>query len=389
MSLTQIEVAIEAIRQGKMVIMVDDEDRENEGDLVMAAEAVTPDAINFMAKYGRGLICLTLTEEKLAQLEIPLMVRENSAQFETAFTVSIEARDGVTTGISAADRSHTIQVAVADGATPHDLVRPGHVFPLRAKRGGVLVRTGQTEGSVDIARMAGLKPAAVICEILNDDGTMARMPDLEVFGREHGMPIVSIADLIRYRLTKDTLVERIVETPYPCEASSEFRLRVYRDVVHGGEHLALVLGDPGTSDKPAVVRVQHQAIVGDVFRGTEAGCGWQLHGALERIAAEGCGVLVYLHKQEESRLDAVRRFVLSDAERAALDARVPPVPSSDVNRPKPEFRDFGIGAQILADCGVTRMRVLSESQRQLPGIDAYGLEVVELLDIPKPSYMNR
>ncbi len=389
MTLTRIETAIDAIRQGRMVIMVDDEDRENEGDLVIAAEACTPEAINFMAKYGRGLICLTLTEQQLEKLELPLMVSDNSAQFETAFTVSIEAREGVTTGISAADRSHTVQVAVADDATAHDLVRPGHVFPLRARPGGVLVRTGQTEGSVDIARLAGLKPAAVICEILNDDGTMARMSDLEVFAAEHDMPIVSIADLIRYRLTRDTLVEKLVDTPFPCEASPDFRLRVYRDIVHGGEHMALVLGDPAATDEPALVRVQHQATVGDVFRGTEAGGGWQVHGALEAIADAGCGVLVYLHKREESRLDAVRRFVLSEEERAALDEKYPPRSTHDVNRPSPEFRDFGIGAQIVADCGVTKMRVLTESRRQLPGIDAYGLEVAELLDIPRPSYMNR
>ncbi|MFT5993533.1 MAG: 3,4-dihydroxy 2-butanone 4-phosphate synthase/GTP cyclohydrolase II, partial [Bradymonadia bacterium] len=287
---SNVQNAIDAIRRGDMVIMVDDEDRENEGDLVMAAELVTPEAVNFMAKFGRGLICVTLTEARLQELQIPLMVTNNSAQFETAFTVSVEARDGVTTGISAADRARTIQVTVDDNAKPEDLVRPGHVFPLRARPGGVLERTGQTEGSVDIARLAGLKPAAVICEILNDDGTMARMADLEAFGEEHSLPVVSIADLIRHRLAQDTLVEKLVERPFPCEASDDFTLRVYRDVVHGGEHIALVLGEPEKSDEPVLVRVQHQATVGDVFRGKGIGCGWQLHGALEAIAAAGTGV---------------------------------------------------------------------------------------------------
>ena len=381
--MADMPAVIEAIGAGKMVILVDDEDRENEGDLVIAAEATTPEAINFMAKHGRGLICLSLTDERLKELEIPLMVEDNGAQFGTAFTVSIEARDGVTTGISASDRSHTIQVAVADGARPSDLVRPGHIFPLRAQPGGVLVRTGQTEGSVDLARLAGLKPAAVICEILNDDGTMARMPDLEKFAEEHGLLIGSVADLIRYRLANDTIVERVLETSFPCEASADFRLRVYRDLVRGGEHIVLVLGDPATHDGPVPVRVQHQATIGDVFRGTGCSCGWQVHGAMEAIAEAGVGVVVYLHSHEYTRLDAVRRFVLSEEEQAALGE---PRDRSDINRPKPEFRDFGIGAQILADCGVRRMNVLMETPRKLVGLDAYGLEVVEVSDIPRPGY---
>jgi 3,4-dihydroxy 2-butanone 4-phosphate synthase/GTP cyclohydrolase II len=386
MALHRIEEAIDAMREGRMIILVDDEDRENEGDLVCAAEGVTAETINFMAKHGRGLICLTLTQERLDELRIPLMVERNSSQFETAFTVTIEARDGVTTGISAADRAHTIRVAVDDATRPEDLVRPGHIFPLRARAGGVLVRTGQTEGSVDLARLAGLKPAAVICEILNEDGTMARMTDLEAFATEHALPIVSIADLIEYRLQRDALVECILETPYPCEASPDFRLRVYRDIVDGGEHFALVLGDLSGDEAPALVRVQHQATVGDVFRGTEARCGWQLHGALEAIAAEGRGVCVYLHKPDQSRLDAVLDYVLSAPERDALLERIGPRATADVNRPKPGFREFGIGAQIVRDCGVRRMEILSSSQRRLVGLDGYGLEVVGYRDIPAPHY---
>lgn len=386
MPLSTIESAIVAMREGRMIILVDDEDRENEGDLVCAAEGVTPELINFMAKHGRGLICLSLTQERLEELQIPLMVQRNSSQFETAFTVTIEARDGVTTGISAADRAHTIQVAVADATKPEDLVRPGHIFPLRARPGGVLVRTGQTEGSVDLARLAGLKPAAVICEILNDDGTMARMGDLEAFAAEHELPIVSIADLIEYRLQRDPLVECVLETPYPCEASPDFRLRVYRDIVDGGEHFAFVLGDLSDETVPALVRVQHQATIGDVFRGTEDRCGWQLHGAMEAIASEGRGVLVYLHKTDQSRLDAVLAHVVDDTARAAIVERIGARRAPDVNRPRPGFREFGIGAQIVRDCGVRRMEILSSSQRRLVGLEGYGLEVVAYRDIPAPRY---
>lgn len=385
MPLAAIEDAIEAIRRGEMIILVDDEDRENEGDLVVAAETVRPEDINFMAKYGRGLICLATTGERLRELEIPLMVSDNSAQFGTAFTVSIEAATGVTTGISASDRARTVQVAMDDATRPSDLVRPGHIFPLRAQAGGVLVRTGQTEGSVDLARLAGLKPGAVICEILNDDGTMARMPDLEAFAAEHGLLIASVADLIRYRLSNDKIVERVLETPYPIEASPDFRLRVYRDVVHRGEHLVLLLGDIENHPGPVPVRVQHQAVVGDVFRGTKAGCGWQVHGALQAIAEAGVGVLVYLQSSEYSRLDGVARFVLSEVERSKLEVSLS---RPDINRPKPEFRDFGIGAQIVYDCGVRRMKVLMESTRKLVGLDAYGLEVVEVCEIPRPAYWS-
>jgi 3,4-dihydroxy 2-butanone 4-phosphate synthase/GTP cyclohydrolase II len=388
MPLATIEETIAAIGRGDLVILVDDEDRENEGDLVIAAEKVTAASINFMAKFGRGLICLSMTEERLEQLQIPMMVSQNSAQFGTAFTVSVEAREGVTTGISAADRARTIQVAIDDASTPEDLVRPGHIFPLRARDGGVLVRTGQTEGSVDLARLAGLKPAAVICEILNDDGTMARLPQLEVFAREHNLLIASVADLIHYRLRKDPLVERIAEIPFPCEAHEGFKLRAYR-AVDGGEHLALVLGDPATATGPVHVRVQHPALVGDVFRGLRARTGWQLHGALERIAEAGVGVLVYLHKPEVSRFESLAKFVVEPEDTDTLRRLTPrPAPNDAVNRPKPALRDLGLGAQILRDCGVSRMTVLTNSEKKLVGLDAYGLEVDGFESIPMPRYMR-
>jgi 3,4-dihydroxy 2-butanone 4-phosphate synthase/GTP cyclohydrolase II len=387
MALSPLSDVLAAFARGEIIILVDDEARENEGDLVIAAEKVTPEAINFMAKYGRGLICLSMTGQQLEKLGIPLMVPANSSVFETAFTVSIEARHGVTTGISAADRAHTILVAVDEDASPADLVMPGHIFPLRAKDGGVLVRTGQTEGSVDLARLAGLKPAAVICEILNDDGTMARMEDLETFAREHNLLIASVADIIAWRLQTDDLVERLAETAFPCEASPDFRLRVYRDAVDGGEHLALILGDPASAPGPVPVRVQHQAVVGDVFRARDADCGWQLHGALQAIADHGCGVFVYLHQRESSRLQTVRRYLLDDAQRAELDARMPELAlDPSVNRPHPHFRSFGIGAQILRDCGVRSMVLLSNNEKKLVGLDAYGLELVETQPIPVPAW---
>ena len=377
MSLATIESAIEAIREGQMVILVDDEDRENEGDLVLAAEKVTPEAINFMAKYGRGLICLSLTEERLSALHLPMMVEDNSSQFGTGFTVSVEARTGVTTGISAADRSHTIQVAVDDASSARDLVRPGHVFPLRARPGGVLVRTGQTEGSVDLARLAGLKPAAVICEILNDDGTMARMDDLATFAKEHDLLVVSIADLINYRFEREKLVDLVEEAPFPCEFGDGFRLRVYRDKVDQGEHVVLVCGDPANAQEPVPVRVQHECLVGDVFR-SHSETSQQLRGAMEYIAKQGVGVIVYLDNSPMGRHEAVRRYLLG------VRDSLPPTETS-INTIKPAFRDLGIGCQILADCGARRIRVLSNSMGRLIGLDAYGLDLVSVEPVPRPS----
>ena len=386
MPLATIPQILEAFRKGDLIILVDDEGRENEGDLVVAAEFATPEAINFMAKHGRGLICLTLTEERLEELKIPMMVQQNSAQFGTAFTVSIEAREGVTTGISAADRARTIAVAVDDNATAADLVYPGHIFPLRARKGGVLVRTGQTEGSVDLARLSGLKPAAVICEILNDDGTMSRMPDLEQFAAEHGLLIASVADLIDYRLQTDSLVELVAEIPFPCEAHAGFKLRAYRSHVDGGEHLALVLGDPATATEPVRVRVQHPALVGDVFRGTNVRGGWQLHGAMQMIADAGVGVLVYLHKPEVSRFESLATFAVDRTDAATIRRLAPNFGAPDsVNRPKPALRDLGIGAQILRDCGVSRMSILSSSDHQIGGLDGYGLTVDKYEPIPRPD----
>lgn len=385
MPLASIDEAIEAIREGKMVILVDDEARENEGDLVMAAESITPEAINFMAKFGRGLICLTLTEERLNELELPLMVKENASAFGTAFTISIEARHGVTTGISAADRAHTIKVAVDPSSRASDLVSPGHVFPLRARRGGVLERTGQTEGSVDLARLAGLKPAAVICEILNDDGTMARMTDLEVFAKEHDLLIVSVADLIEYRLQQDKLIEFLGEAPFPCRYGDDFKLRTYRAFTDGAEHLVMVLGDVSGKDKVPLVRVQHQCTVSDVFHGKDATCGWQLHGAMEQIAEHGCGVLVYLHRLEMSRWDAVKEHVLGVQEKKELSEEER---QREINTVPSQFRNLGIGSQILADCGVKKMIVLSSSQPRFVGLDGFGLDVVDTLPIKRPSWSN-
>jgi len=386
MPLSPIKDAIDAIARGEMIILVDDEDRENEGDLIIAAEKVTPEVINFMAKHGRGLICLSMTAERLEQLGIPLMVPANGSVFETAFTVSIEAREGVSTGISAADRAHTILVAVDERSKPSDLVQPGHIFPLRARNGGVLVRTGQTEGSVDLSRLAGLKPSAVICEILNDDGTMARMGDLEVFAAAHGLLIASVSDIIAWRLQHDVLVERMVETAFPIEATPDARLAVFRDVVEGGEHFAIVIGEPANHAGPVMVRVQHQSVIGDVFRTTVSPLGSQLKDALAMMVADGCGVLVYLHDKDASRLAAVRQHVLNEEQRAALDQRMPELTRrASVNRPSPEFRNFGVGAQILRQCGVSRMVLLSNTERRLVGLDAYGLELVETRNITPVS----
>lgn len=387
MAKATVEEAVKAFARGEMVILVDDEDRENEGDLVVASELCTPEHINFMATHGRGLICLTLTQDRLRELDLPMMVEDNTASFGTAFTVSIEAREGVSTGISAADRAHTIRVAVADETKPWDLVRPGHIFPLRARDGGVLERTGQTEGSVDLARLAGLKPSGVICEILNDDGTMSRMGDLEVFAKKHGLLIVTVADMIKYRLSRETLVEKVSETPYPNETSEDWILHCYRDIVDGGEHFVFTLGDVANAKEPVLTRVQHQCTIGDVFRGLDCDCGWQLHGSMEMIAKEGVGALVYLHKQEHSRFHAVQKYVMKE-KRSITDGMTQDEYEKYLNRPKPEFRAFGVGAQILVDQGIRRMRVLNNFKTTLVGLDAYGLEVTEMVQIEKPKYIR-
>ena len=373
---TNIEAALADIRAGKMVILVDDEDRENEGDLCLAAELTTPVAINFMAVHGRGLICLTLTDARLQQLDLPPMVRDNTSPLGTAFTVSIEAARGVTTGISAHDRATTVLAAMADDARPEDLTRPGHVFPLRARPGGVLVRTGQTEGSVDLSRLAGLKPAGVICEVMADDGSMARMPQLEVFAEEHGLRIVSVADLIRYRLDRDSLVHVVRDTPIRLRYHSEWRAVVYANDVDSLSHLALVKGDVSGVDG-VLVRMHNACLLGDVFGNVTCDCGERLRGAMHLIEGEGRGVVVYLHQDLRPLPWMVDHHVL-----AAPGTGQPPAPEPpELGMPK-TLRDFGIGAQILRDLGLRRIRVATNNPKKIKGLKGYGIDIVERVPIP-------
>ena len=373
----RIEDAIAAIRAGEMVIVADDEDRENEGDLTMAAEMITPEAINFMAKHGRGLICLAMTPERLDELDIPLMVPNNSSRFETAFCVSIEARERTTTGISAADRATTVLAAIDPATKAGDLVRPGHIFPLRARDAGVLVRAGQTEAAVDLARLAGLRPAGVICEIMSDDGSMARVPELREFAARHNILLITVPDIIRYRLRTESVVKCVASANLPTEYG-EFRLHAFENQIDKQTHVVLVLGDIGDGED-VVVRVHSQCLTGDVLRSVRCDCGAQLDKAMCRIATEGRGVLLYLSQEGRGigLANKIRAYNLQDEGFDTVEA-------NERLGFKPDQRDYGIGVQVLREIGVRSMRLLSNNPRKLVGIEGYGLSVTEWLPLEIP-----
>lgn len=373
MGLNTIEEAIEDIRQGRMVILVDDEDRENEGDLVMAAEKVTPEAINFMARYGRGLICLTLTPERVEELSLQAMTSENTASFGTAFTVSIDARYGITTGISAQDRAVTILSAINPETRPGDLARPGHIFPIRAQKGGVLKRAGQTEGSVDLSRLADLYPAGVICEIMNEDGTMSRLPELISFAKENSLRIVTVKDLIEYRLQRESFVRRVADSRLPTEYG-DFKVIVYEDDLEHNVHLALIKGDINAL-KSVLVRVHAACVTGDIFKSRRCDCGEQLYKAMEMIENEGAGILLYInHDLKETVIGKISLYKLQDDEMEGSKDRV-------IGGDKPVLREYGVGAQILVDLGIKHLRLITNNPRKIVGLEGYGLDVSERVPI--------
>ncbi len=383
MALATIKEAIEDIKAGKFVIVVDDENRENEGDLVMAAEKVTAESINFMAKHGRGLICMPMTGERLDALRIPMMSSNNTSRFGTAFTVSVEARHGTSTGISAADRAKTVQTLINPKTKPEDIVMPGHMFPLRARDGGVLVRAGQTEATVDLARLAGLYPAGVCCEIMNEDGTMARLPQLEVIAEKLGLKIVSVADLIAYRFRHERLVQKVAEAKLPTKYG-DFKVIAYRSTTDPDEHLALVMGDVNTDD-PVLVRVHSQCLTGDVFHSMRCDCGEQIEMAMKRISEEGRGVVLYM-RQEGRGIgvhNKIKAYALQDKGMDTVEANI------ELGF-KADQRDYGIGAQILVDLGVRKMRLMTNNPKKMSGLESYGLTITEQLPITtRPNPHNR